>query len=164
MKTPTCGKWSDCGLLDGGCCALKLYGGRPSYGTCDQCKENPAKGQMAALVAKGEPVQVRVPTTAAVAAATEARNAIFRGLWREMHYTALSPGGLTEAKIADIRRRLPCGPCGPNWDALRKADPLPADPTLHFEVTWRWHNAVSKELGKPGMVLVDAGKLYGLNR
>jgi len=29
-----CRHWSDCGLSGGGCCALSLYGGRPSRGIC----------------------------------------------------------------------------------------------------------------------------------
>jgi len=37
MPTPdpiNCRHWSDCQSPDGGCCALALYGGRPSRGIC----------------------------------------------------------------------------------------------------------------------------------
>lgn len=29
-----CKHWKDCGVQNGGCCALGKYGGRPSEGTC----------------------------------------------------------------------------------------------------------------------------------
>ena len=35
-----CTHWTDCGVSGGGCCGLKLYGGRPSFGTCMQCNKN----------------------------------------------------------------------------------------------------------------------------
>jgi hypothetical protein len=39
MKTINCKHWSECGVKDGGCCSLNLYGGRPSLGTCNlSCK------------------------------------------------------------------------------------------------------------------------------
>lgn len=33
-----CKQWSSCGTFDGGCCALNLFGGKPSYGCCaEEC-------------------------------------------------------------------------------------------------------------------------------
>jgi hypothetical protein len=41
-----CKHWSDCGITNGGCCGLNLYGGRPSEGTCRRCDsyDGPARG------------------------------------------------------------------------------------------------------------------------
>ena len=40
MKTKcNCRHWSQCGVIGGGCCAKKLYGGRPSFGVCEICDD-----------------------------------------------------------------------------------------------------------------------------
>jgi len=40
MKTKcNCRHWSQCGVIGGGCCAKKLYGGRPSLGVCEICND-----------------------------------------------------------------------------------------------------------------------------
>jgi len=45
--TIPCPHWSDCGLRHGGCCALGLFGGRPSYGVCaSACIEPPSAWRM----------------------------------------------------------------------------------------------------------------------
>jgi hypothetical protein len=40
MMDVKCKYWSECGVRGGGCCALGLYGGRPSVGTCGVCREH----------------------------------------------------------------------------------------------------------------------------
>jgi hypothetical protein len=40
-----CKHWSDCRVRGGGCCALGLYGGKPSEGTCTRaCKKRDPVG------------------------------------------------------------------------------------------------------------------------
>lgn len=41
-----CAHWTDCGMRYGGCCALGLYGGRPSPGICQLCPDyaGPSRG------------------------------------------------------------------------------------------------------------------------
>jgi hypothetical protein len=43
-----CPHWSDCGTIAGGCCALKLFGGRPSHGVCRTACTHPDRGPMPA--------------------------------------------------------------------------------------------------------------------
>lgn len=38
-----CDHWTECGIKHGGCCALGLFGGRPSLGVCRGCPQNSAK-------------------------------------------------------------------------------------------------------------------------
>lgn len=38
-----CKHWKDCGIKGGGCCALKLFGGKPSEGVCRKaCQQREA--------------------------------------------------------------------------------------------------------------------------
>lgn len=34
-----CQYWSSCKVVGGGCCALNLFGGKPSLGTCRRCQK-----------------------------------------------------------------------------------------------------------------------------
>lgn len=43
---PDCPHWSDCGVVDGGCCRIGLHRRRPSFGGCNNCVHNQARGQM----------------------------------------------------------------------------------------------------------------------
>lgn len=46
-----CRHWLDCGVKGGGCCALKLFGGKPSNGVCGVCdKREPGLGDAVAKV------------------------------------------------------------------------------------------------------------------
>lgn len=46
LMQPTCGQWTDCGIIDGGCCARGLHEGKPSFGTCNNCPHNPDRGKV----------------------------------------------------------------------------------------------------------------------
>ncbi len=39
-----CDHWSECYVNGGGCCALNLYGGKPTYGVCKICPTNTTGG------------------------------------------------------------------------------------------------------------------------
>lgn len=41
-----CKHWTECGVRNGGCCSLGLYGGKPSEGVCNRCEsyDGPARG------------------------------------------------------------------------------------------------------------------------
>jgi len=39
-----CDSWKDCGVRQGGCCQLGLYGGRPSLGVCAKCDQRTVDG------------------------------------------------------------------------------------------------------------------------
>lgn len=39
-----CDSWKDCGVRQGGCCQLGLYGGRPSLGVCAKCDHRTVDG------------------------------------------------------------------------------------------------------------------------
>lgn len=32
-----CKHWKDCGVIGGGCCSLRKYGGQPTIGACGRC-------------------------------------------------------------------------------------------------------------------------------
>jgi len=150
---PLCGEIDESPDVAGAViCRKKLFGGRPSLGTCNQCGLNPAKGTMPAAAV----VQVRVPTAEHIAWANEARNLVFRGLWREIHLASLSPEGLTETKLADVLRRMPCGSCVTDFNAIRDGESFP----VRFPETVGWHNAVNATLGKPLLTVDEARTMY----
>lgn len=166
MKPPACGKWSDCGLPSGGCCALNLFGGRPGSGTCRRCEHNPARDpSLPTLRARTVDVGER-RSTAAGRSEGASRDAITRGLWQELHARAAGLRGeidvLAElAWLADWSRRIPCGECGGHWFAWWDGRPADlATPARHFAWTVAAHNAVNALLGKPRMTLADALQLY----
>lgn len=155
---PPCGHFNDCGRVDGGCCDLDLYGGKPSYGVCwNVCGNNPEKGKMP----QSELIQVRVPTAEQLAKAEAARNEVTRDLWRKLHTTALA-GNLTPEWLNTFAPRLPCGDCQQHWTSLLKEIP-PVFGAGSFEWSVTVHNAVNRRLGKPEWTVEDARSLYSLN-
>ena len=42
----SCDHWSQCGINGGGCCAANHYGGRPSFGVCNQCPHRIVDGAL----------------------------------------------------------------------------------------------------------------------
>ena len=40
----SCDHWSQCGINGGGCCAADHYGGKPSFGVCNQCPHRVVDG------------------------------------------------------------------------------------------------------------------------
>ena len=41
-----CDHWSECGITSGGCCAANHYGGKPSFGVCNQCSHRVVDGAL----------------------------------------------------------------------------------------------------------------------
>ena len=42
----SCDHWSQCGIKGGGCCAADHYGGKPSFGVCNQCPHRVVNGAL----------------------------------------------------------------------------------------------------------------------
>jgi hypothetical protein len=42
----SCDHWSQCGINGGGCCAADHYGGKPSFGVCNQCPHRIVDGAL----------------------------------------------------------------------------------------------------------------------
>lgn len=42
----SCDHWSECGINGGGCCAADHYGGKPSFGVCNQCPHRVVDGAL----------------------------------------------------------------------------------------------------------------------
>ena len=42
----SCDHWSQCGINGGGCCAANHYGGKPSFGVCNQCPHRVVDGAL----------------------------------------------------------------------------------------------------------------------
>jgi hypothetical protein len=51
----SCDHWSQCGINNGGCCAADHYGGKPSFGVCNQCPHRVVDG---ALIAPRTPLEL----------------------------------------------------------------------------------------------------------
>lgn len=155
---PDCQYWSPCGVIGGGCCALvplTIYGANPSFGGCNQCEHNKAKGQPLFDAAGNPLVQLNVPTPEQRAEAEAARIGKFRAAWRAIH-TEAAAGRLTDAKVDQIVKGLPCGSCGPGFALIRQSEPIPPDADGQFALTVGWHNCVNAELLKPLVSLDEA--------
>jgi hypothetical protein len=50
----SCDHWSQCGINGGGCCAADHYGGKPSFGVCNQCLHRVVDGALIAPQSKLE--------------------------------------------------------------------------------------------------------------
>lgn len=145
----TCGHWSACDNLDGGCCALNLYGGRPSFGVCNGCEHNPARGKLNAPYQPG-------PTPAEWGpAAWSAFHA------RPLDYTGDAPAEL--AWLTTFANSLPGGcACKADWRALVAAHP-PDLSSAEAYARWGWsmHEAVNAKLSKSPVTWEDARRTWG---
>lgn len=157
IPLPTCGRWSDCGIYGGGCCAEGRYGGRPSLGTCNaDCELNPGRGRPREIaLATPEPVQVQIRT----------RGDITRDLWRELHSRAIALAAVDLLEELDWLTkwsgRVPCGDCKQHWLELWDATPAElSSPIAYFGWTVGMHNAVNRKLGKPEVGVDEAIPLY----
>jgi hypothetical protein len=98
-------------------------------------------------------------TIANLAAAERGRIGKFHDIWSAIHTTAAA-GTLSDARLDEILKGLPCGTCLDHFKAIRAQIPLPADPAKQLEASWAWHEAVNARLGKPGITLEEAKALY----
>lgn len=132
-----CKQWS-AGGRGWGHCALKLYGGRPSFGTCLACKSYDGPPRDAAkLLPNRTPRDVE----------TKAERG--RKFWIALHAWSRSvdPANAAET-IRTIEKSLPCGTAKVQWKALREKHPLPT--TREGLIAWASdrHDDVNRFLGK----------------
>lgn len=136
--TIACPQWRDCGLPDGGCCAIGKFE-KPSHGTCN-------------LVCKLDPTTPG-PSKQNTALA-----------WKDLHER---PAKMVDAAseltwlTVDLPRRLSCGECATSWAAKLQSDPPDlSSPENYFAWTVGMHNAVNRLLDKPEMSVQAARSLY----
>lgn len=175
---PVCDNFKFTGRAEGGTClipAVAKRGEQPSYGGCDPCRFNKAKGQMRAAFKAGGPTQVTIEaqqplTPEQMAARCADRDKITRALWEELHgrwkVADLSTAGASEGEkawLAAFLTRVPCGDCKQHWSQWTAANPpdLNSAPA-YFAWGWRGHNAVNVIRGVAPMDLLTAAALYGL--
>lgn len=111
MMSIDCEHWANCGICGGGCCAISLYGGRPSLGTCAVCvQRKPTAPGFVQKVAHG-----LVGIAKAVTGTGGASDELVK------HRTAICSGCEHAELIAGILQN--CKICGcSTWAKIRNAD------------------------------------------
>lgn len=146
-----CAHWSDCGVGGGGCCSLNpIVGGRhvgprPSFGVCNLCTHNKARG-----------------SDIAAAVALAAAKPWGPAAWRQLHLRPLTCDLAREDYWLSHQMPMQCGECSREWGKLLRESPPDLSSRLAYaRWTWMAHNAVNQRLGKPEFVWDEAVKLYG---
>lgn len=114
-------------------CSLKLFGGTPSPGICEQhCQQRTPRRDGPAIT--WVELVARKPVD-------------WLALWRSIHQAK------TVEELLAALKRVPCGKCKRHLREFVASDPIEGD---LFAWTWRLHNAVNERIGKPTLTLTEA--------